>query len=105
MTDDDDELQFFTTEDVGRILRTSRPTLYFWRQQGIGPPSIRRGTRVLYPVGALKQWLRQQEEVDAAKRRAMRERRMTAMTAKQTTRREAAPRRRGNKRSQVKTAS
>lgn len=60
---------FLTSKEVAGRWRLSDQTLANWRSAGKGPPFIRVGTRVLYPVEGIhafeklsQQWLGDKEE-------------------------------------------
>lgn len=46
-----------TTEEVAKILRVTRQTLWIWRKEGKGPTWVRAGKRVLYPKRKLEEFL------------------------------------------------
>ena len=45
---------YLTTAEVAERFRTAESTVRFWRLVGKGPPSIRIGRRVLYPVDGIR---------------------------------------------------
>ena len=53
---------FITTAELATWLRTKEETLRSWRHQGMGPPWIRVGRKVLYDQADVEQWLSEQKE-------------------------------------------
>ena len=51
-----------TIEEAAEILRTPVSTLYQWRHEGKGPPSMKPGARVLYKRTALDAWIDEHED-------------------------------------------
>ena len=52
---------YLTTDEVAKLLHTTRITLRGWRRENRGPAFIKMGgarSRVLYPRDALDEWLR-----------------------------------------------
>jgi hypothetical protein len=49
--------QYLTTREVARVRRMSLDSLAHERARGAGPPWIKDGGRVLYPVRALGEYL------------------------------------------------
>ena len=47
-------------KDAARAIGFSVRALEEWRREGRGPAYLRVGTRIVYPVTALEEWLRQQ---------------------------------------------
>jgi len=43
--------------EASRLIGVSGRTVFNWRSTGIGPPFKRVGSRILYPVAALNDWL------------------------------------------------
>jgi len=43
--------------ETSRLIGVSGRTLFNWRRDNIGPPFKRVGSRILYPVAALNDWL------------------------------------------------
>lgn len=77
--------KFLTTEEVAQRYRgeVSVGTLENWRAQRIGPPFVKIGKAVLYPVEALEAWdLGNLVACDAAKVVGRRRLRPDAQTAK-----------------------
>jgi hypothetical protein len=63
----DMDAAFMTTAEVAKLLKTSESTVRWWRHSGYGPPGIKIGKRVLYPVPAESEWLDAlQRSTDAA---------------------------------------
>jgi predicted site-specific integrase-resolvase len=50
------ERQYLTSKEVADRWRLSDQTLANWRSAGKGPPFIRVGSRVLYPVEGIQAW-------------------------------------------------
>jgi len=47
-----------TPAETASVLRVKKNTLAFWRcKRTDGPPFIKVGSRVLYPIEPLRQWL------------------------------------------------
>lgn len=64
------ERAYLTSKEVADRWRLSDQTLANWRHAGKGPPFIRVGSRVLYPMEAInafeklsQQWLNTEEEL------------------------------------------
>lgn len=64
------ERAYLTSKEVADRWRLSDQTLANWRHAGKGPPFIRVGSRVLYPIEAInafeklsQQWLNTEEEL------------------------------------------
>jgi hypothetical protein len=53
--------EMLSTAEMARELERSEVTLKRWRAQRVGPPWIRRGRLVLYPLGKAREWLRKGE--------------------------------------------
>lgn len=55
--------QYLTADDLierwGRVI--TRGTLANWRSKRVGPPFVKLGTRVVYPVEALTDWEKQHQ--------------------------------------------
>lgn len=49
--------EFYTTNEVAALLRTSPSTVRYWRYTGKGPDSIKPGKAVLYPRRAVDDWI------------------------------------------------
>ena len=47
----------WSPQELAAYLDVTPTTLYRWRKNDAGPPSIRVGNRVRYPVAAVKRWL------------------------------------------------
>lgn len=50
-------MNYLTTEEVAKLVRTSPATVRYWRHVGAGPKSFRVGRRVLYDEADIKAWL------------------------------------------------
>lgn len=48
-------------QEVSDLLGVEQRTLYSWRQAGTGPPSVRLGKYVRYPVSGLQKWIEERE--------------------------------------------
>ncbi|QYJ05413.1 helix-turn-helix domain-containing protein [Nocardioides panacisoli] len=60
---DDDAI--LTLPEVAGILRRSINTMYWWRQQGEGPPLFKMGRKLAITVGDLRRWINDQKTKDA----------------------------------------
>jgi excisionase family DNA binding protein len=49
--------QLLTAEEVARLLRVPKATLYAWRYQSKGPPAVRVGRHLRYRPGDVEEWL------------------------------------------------
>jgi len=49
--------ELLTAEEAAQTLRQSKRTLLRWRNQRVGPPSVKVGHRVLYRRADLELWL------------------------------------------------
>jgi predicted DNA-binding transcriptional regulator AlpA len=58
----DDE--FLTVPEVSALTRIPVGTLYNYRSAGIGPPSFRRGNKLLYRRSSVLAWMAEQEAAD-----------------------------------------
>lgn len=47
----------FTVQDACKFLKVSKSTLYRLRKAKSGPPYLRIGKKILYPVRYLSEWL------------------------------------------------
>ena len=52
-----DDERYYRTSDPELATVATKGTLAQWRHQGIGPPYVRFGKRVLYQGGALNSWI------------------------------------------------
>ena len=52
--------QRIDTIRAARFVGVSKRTLEKWRYEGNGPPFLKLGRRVLYNVGDLEEWIRDQ---------------------------------------------
>lgn len=50
------ERAYLTSKEVADRWRLSDQTLANWRHAGKGPPFIRVGSRVLYPIEGIQSW-------------------------------------------------
>ena len=64
----DDDL--LTAEQVADWLGVPERTIRYWREQGTGPPYVRLGRWVRYRRGAVRAWLREQEQASRPPRHA-----------------------------------
>lgn len=46
------------TADAAQYTGIARATLKKWRTTGVGPPYVRAGTKIVYLIEDLDQWLR-----------------------------------------------
>lgn len=53
--------EYLTVDEVASNLRRPRSTLYQWRHNGKGPPSVRVVGAVLYPKAQFEKWLAEQK--------------------------------------------
>ena len=67
------ERAYLTSKEVADRWRLSDQTMANWRHAGKGPPFIRVGSRVLYPIEGInafeklsQQWLKAQEQLSEA---------------------------------------
>ena len=49
--------EYLTLTEASELIRTPTATLYQWRTNKIGPPSLKVGRRVLYRRSDLDEWL------------------------------------------------
>ena len=49
-------IQHLSTNELVERLRVSRSTLERWRTNGVGPPFIKVGSRVIYRIGDVEDW-------------------------------------------------
>jgi len=52
-----DQGTLLTTDEVARMCRVGRTTLYKWAQRGQGPAALRVGRRSLYRLSDVERWL------------------------------------------------
>ncbi len=52
-------MKYLTTEEVAEELRTTPPTVRYWRHKDTGPKSFRVGKRVLYDRADVDAWIAQ----------------------------------------------
>jgi hypothetical protein len=50
------DVEYHTTEELAAKMRVASQTLRSWRVKGEGPPFVRFGRRVLYPVARFAEW-------------------------------------------------
>jgi len=50
------DIEYRTTPEQAALMRVSEQTLRQWRMQRKGPPFVKFGQRVLYPVVAFNEW-------------------------------------------------
>lgn len=60
-----DQDRFLTTSEAAEYLRRSKRTLARMRAEGGGPPFHRHGSKVLYSLTALRDWMTDQTVVPA----------------------------------------
>jgi hypothetical protein len=56
--------------EAARAIGVSERTLWTWSRQPGGPPFLRRGTAMLYPVDGLRAWLAAEAQAQAAQQQA-----------------------------------
>lgn len=49
--------RLLTADEVAVLLQVPKATLYAWRYQGKGPPSLKVGRHIRYSSKALDRWL------------------------------------------------
>ncbi|WP_432144256.1 helix-turn-helix transcriptional regulator [Streptomyces sp. bgisy084] len=59
------EAVFLNLTKAAEYLGISPNTLYVWRHRRQGPPSFRMGSRVMYRISALNEWVIAQEQADS----------------------------------------
>lgn len=55
---------YLTTEEVAAHLRVSPVTVRWWWREGSGPPGLKIGRRVLYPIDQFEVWIRSHAKRD-----------------------------------------
>lgn len=58
-----------TEEEKAAQLGKSRRTLQIWRQRRVGPPYVKVGNTVIYPIDEGEKWLRDQVQQPVRSRR------------------------------------
>jgi len=56
---------YLTTAELAERERTPESSVRHWRTTGYGPPSVRRGRRVLYRLADVEVWEREQDQAQA----------------------------------------
>lgn len=51
------DVEYLTTAEVAKLIRTSPETVRYWRHAGKGPRSFKVGRRVLYATADVRAWL------------------------------------------------
>lgn len=54
--------QLLTADEVAVLLQVPKATLYAWRYQSKGPPSLKVGRHLRYSIKALNHWLESRTE-------------------------------------------
>ncbi|MGW1378980.1 helix-turn-helix transcriptional regulator [Streptomyces sp. NPDC002446] len=65
------EAAFLNLTKAAEYLGISPNTLYVWRHRRQGPPSFRMGSRVMYRISALNEWVIAQEQADSRSNTAL----------------------------------
>ncbi|MFD9816598.1 helix-turn-helix transcriptional regulator [Streptomyces sp. NPDC059080] len=65
------EAAFLNLPKAAQYLGISPNTLYVWRHRRQGPPSFRMGSRVMYRISALNEWVIAQEQADSCANAAL----------------------------------
>ena len=60
-----DEINCYTSEDIGELANVSMETLAYWRTHSKGPKPIRFGSAYLYPKNAVMEFIGSLTEVDS----------------------------------------
>ncbi|MFJ2933467.1 helix-turn-helix domain-containing protein [Streptomyces sp. NPDC087219] len=58
--------RYLTPDDIAELFGVPLETVYHWRKQRTGPPGFRVGRHVRYEPLAVRTWVTQQSELDAA---------------------------------------
>ncbi|MYS06344.1 helix-turn-helix domain-containing protein [Streptomyces sp. SID6041] len=58
--------RYLTPDDIAELFGVPLETVYHWRKQRTGPPGFRVGRHVRYDPLAVRTWVTQQIELDAA---------------------------------------
>ena len=58
--------RYLTPEDIAAMFSVPIETVYHWRKQRTGPPGFRVGRHVRYDPTAVRDWVTQQSDLDAA---------------------------------------
>ncbi|MEU0231457.1 MULTISPECIES: helix-turn-helix domain-containing protein [unclassified Streptomyces] len=58
--------RYLTPEDIAELFDVPLETVYYWRKKRTGPPGFRVGRHVRYDPAAVRAWVTQQSEFDAA---------------------------------------
>ncbi|MFJ6247759.1 MULTISPECIES: helix-turn-helix domain-containing protein [unclassified Streptomyces] len=58
--------RYLTPEDIAELFDVPLETVYHWRKKRTGPPGFRVGRHVRYDPAAVRTWVTQQSEFDAA---------------------------------------
>ena len=51
------EPEYLTTEQVARLTGIPVKTLEGYRRRGMGPPYVKIGRRILYPISGVREWM------------------------------------------------
>ncbi|MFE5831613.1 helix-turn-helix domain-containing protein [Streptomyces sp. NPDC056508] len=58
--------RYLTPEDIAELFDVPLETVYHWRKKRTGPPGFRVGRHVRYDPAAVRTWVTQQSEFNAA---------------------------------------
>ncbi|MFB6621681.1 helix-turn-helix transcriptional regulator [Streptomyces sp. NPDC056374] len=58
--------RYLTPDDIAELFGVPLETVYHWRKQRTGPPGFRVGRHVRYDPLAVRTWVAQQSDLDAA---------------------------------------
>ncbi|MFE3494195.1 helix-turn-helix domain-containing protein [Streptomyces sp. NPDC059169] len=58
--------RYLTPEDIAGMFSVPIETVYHWRKQRTGPPGFRVGRYVRYDPVAVRDWVTQQSDLEAA---------------------------------------
>jgi excisionase family DNA binding protein len=56
------EQKYWSIDEVSERLGISKPTLYRWSSEGLGPRPLRIGRRLRYGESELERWLQELDE-------------------------------------------
>ena len=51
------EPEYLTTEQVARLTGIPVKTLEGYRRRGMGPPYVKIGRRIFYPISGVREWM------------------------------------------------
>jgi predicted DNA-binding transcriptional regulator AlpA len=64
----DTRTQLLTVEELAELIRKTPGAVHTMRHRGDGPPAVRIGKRVLFPVSGVEQWIAEHAESTAVTR-------------------------------------